>query len=170
MKKWWILVPMALLLAGCSQPTEQVYETVGPIEYEPVAEAEPQYISVWTPSDAAVETLAGEDGGTLYSWSDCELRVTTVDAGDIQHTLETITGLDYDSLTVMNYRKDDTQYYETVWTTSSEDGIYIGRALVADDGNFHYCLSLTSPEGSNTTDVYAEICGSFALSETDEEK
>lgn len=170
MKKWWIILPLALMLAGCSDTAEPVYETVGQIEYEPVVQAQPQHINVWTPADAAVETLAGEQDAVLYVWSDCELRVETLEAGDIQRTMETLTGIGYDGLTVMNYEKDGVEYYETVWTSGGEDGLYLGRALVADDGDFHYCLSLLSPEEADTGEVYAQICSSFALTSEDAEK
>ncbi len=156
----WLLVLM-MAFSGCGKEADPVLETVAD-EIVPVA-AEPEPVFVWMPSDAAAQASAGE--GECYTWGECELRIQTLDGGDIAKTMQTLTGLSADRLTVMEYEKDGLQIYQTVWSTTGEDGIFLGRAMVADDGNFHYCVSLLSPEQTDVAEDYAQICASFSFTQ-----
>ena len=69
-----------------------------------------------------------------------------------------------EKLTVMEYERDGVQIYQTVWSCTSEEGITLGRCMVADDGNYHYCVSLLSPEEADVEEDYAQICASLDLS------
>ena len=154
----WIAV---MCFAGCGGEVEPVFETIADEAPQPVA-AEPASIAVWMP-DGAVEQTAGE----CYVWDECELRLLTVDSGDIRATLERITGLSADKLTVMEYERDGMQLYQTVWSATGEEGITLGRCLVADDGNYHYCVSLLSPENADVEEDFARICASLDLTGED---
>lgn len=156
----WVLSVM-VLLSGCVNITEPVFETVQDPAVEPVV-AEPAPVSVWLPETAAAQTAA--EGGSCYTWDDCELRVQTLSGGDIRGTLELLTGMAAERLTVMEYKRGDLQMYQTVWSMTGEEGITLGRCLVADDGNYHYCISLLSPENADVEDDYARICASLDLS------
>lgn len=169
MKKLVCLLGLILCLAGCGDGTEPVFETIGDVVVEPVA-AEPAPVSVWVPDDAAAQTMTDSEAGECYTWDDCELRIQTLTGGDIRATLETITGLSAEKLTVMEYECDGIQIYQTVWSMTGEEGITLGRCMVADDGNYHYCVSLLSPEDADVGETYAEICSSFSLTEADVEK
>ena len=136
-------------------------ETVTDGILEPVA-AEPSAVSVWVPENAAAQTMAGE--GECYTWGENELRVQTFEGGDIRTTLQAVTGMDPERLTVMEYERDGVQLYQTVWSSTSEEGITLGRCMVADDGNYHYCISLLSPETADVEEDYARICASLDLS------
>lgn len=163
MKKFiWILVA-ALGLSGCVNVTEPVMETVVDEIVEPAA-AEPKPMAVWLPDDAAAMTMANGEGEQCYTWGDCELRLQTLDGGDIQATLRKLTGQDPQTLTVMEYERDGLQLYQTVWSMTGEEGITLGRCMVADDGSYHYCISLTSPENTDVGEEYARICASLDLS------
>lgn len=155
----WVLVSM-VLLSGCVNITEPVFETVDDIIPQEVA-ADPAPVSVWMPDDAAVQTAA--EGDTSYTWDDCELRIRTVRGGDIRGTLEQLTGMSAERLTVMEYKRGELQMYQTVWSMTSEEGVTLGRCLVADDGNYHYCVSLLSPETADVEEDYARICASLDL-------
>ncbi len=165
MKKYlWLLAAM-LMLSGCGE-ADPVFETVAdPIV--PVA-AEPTPISVWMPDDAASQTMAGE--GECYTWGACELRIQTLDGGNIRKTMEALTGMAAEKLTVMEYERDGVQIYQTVWSMTGEEGITLGRAMVADDGYYHYCVSLLSPEETDVAEDYAMICSSFSLGMEDDLK
>ncbi len=161
----WLLVLM-MAFSGCGDETDPVFETIAdPIV--PVA-AEPAPIYVWMPEDAAAQTSAA--AGECYTWGECELRVQTLDGGDIRRTMETLTGLSADQLTVMEYERDGLQIYQTVWSMTGEEGVTLGRAMVADDGKYHYCISLLSPETTDVAGDYAQICASFSLTGADAEK
>ena len=157
----WLLV-LTMCLGGCVRITEQpVMETVADEILEPVA-AEPKPMAVWLPDGAAAQTMA--DAGECYTWGECELRLQTLAGGDIRTTLQQLTGLSPERLTVMQYKRDGLQFYQTVWSAAGEEGITLGRCMVADDGNYHYCLSLLSPEGEDLADDFAQICASLDLS------
>ena len=156
-KLLWIPVLM-MVLCGCVHMEQPVFETVADPVVEPVA-AEPKPVSVWLPDAAAKQTMAGE--GECYIWDDCELRIQTLTGGDIRKTLAQITGLSPERLTVMEYQRDGLQLYQTVWSSTSEEGITLGRCLVADDGAYHYCISMVSPEQADVGEEFAQICASL---------
>ena len=159
MKKLIFLLVLMMALAGCGEQTP-VMETVADEIIEQVA-AEPKPMAVWLPDGAAKQTMAG--AGECYTWGECELRLQTLAGGDIRATLEQLTGLSPDALTVMEYEREGLQLYQTVWSSAGEEGITLGRCMVADDGEFHYCLSLLSPEGTDTSEDFAQICASLDL-------
>ena len=156
----WVLSAM-VLLSGCMNTVEPVFETVGDDMVVPVS-AEPAPVYVWLPDGAAAQTAA--EDGSCYTWDECELRVQTLSGGDIRRTLETLTGMAAERLTVMEYKRGELQMYQTVWSMTSEEGITLGRCLVADDGDYHYCISLLSPDSAEVEDDYARICASLDLS------
>ena len=158
----WVLAAV-LCLSGCVNMTEPVMETVADEIIEPVA-AEPKPMAVWMPDEAAEQTMADDAAGACYTWGESELRVRTMTGGDIRSTLKTLTGLDPEKLTVMEYEKDGLQLYQTVWSCTSEEGVQLGRCMVADDGQYHYCISMVSPEKAEEGETYAQICASLNLS------
>ena len=160
-KTLWILAAV-FCLSGCVNVTEPVMETVADEIVEPVA-GEPKPMAVWMPDEAAVQTLAEGEGEQCYTWDDCELRLQTLDGGDILATLRKLTGMDPERLTVMEYERDGLRFYQTVWSMTGEEGISLGRCMVADDGSYHYCISLTSPENADVGEDYAQICASLNL-------
>lgn len=168
MKKWiWLTaVVSALVLAGCSSQETPVFETVGNISAEQPEPPAAGVIQMDLPQEAAAQTMDAEQE-QLYTWEGYELRVTTQPAGDIAATMENLTGLDNDALTVMKQDKDDMTIYQTVWSSTGEDGIRCGRAMVADDGSYHYCMSLTNPEEVNAVEVYNRLADSFRVTPPD---
>ena len=161
MKRLVCLLAVLICVAGCGADAEPVFETVAD-ELVEAAAAEPAPVSVWVPEGAAAQTMAQE--GECYVWDACELRIQTMDGGDIRATLEKLTGLSPEKLTVMEYERDGMQLYQTVWSCTSEEGVTLGRCLVADDGSYHYCISLLSPEDADVEEEYAQICASLDLS------
>ena len=158
----WILA-LVLCFSGCGNPAEPVMETLSDEIVEPVS-AEPKPMTLWLPEDAAEQTMAQGETGECYIWGDSELRIQTLDGGDIQSTLRKLTGLDPERLTVMEYERDGIRLYQTVWSMTGEEGVSLGRCMVADDGAYHYCISLVSPEDADVAEEYAQICASLDLS------
>ena len=161
MKKLWLVLAAALCLGGCVNMTEPVMETVADGIVEPVA-AEPKPVAVWLPEEAAARTMNG--AGECYTWDENELRIQTLEGGDIRATLQLLTGMDPERLTVMEYEREGIQLYQTVWSMTGEEGITLGRCMVADDGSYHYCISLLSPETGDTAEEFSRICASLDLS------
>ncbi len=164
MKKWMWLVLLPIL-CGCAGE-EPVFETIGPEAYARVSAPEPEMISVWLPDEAVAQTGATDDR-QIYVWEDYELRLETRPGGDLNGTLMALTGQEPEALTVMGYENRGMQLYQTVWSATGEEGVTLGRCMVADDGDYHYCVSLLSPEESDSAELYAELCASFSLGEPD---
>ena len=161
MKKLCWLLAAVLCLGGCVNMTEPVMETVADEILEPAA-AEPKPMAVWLPEEAAAQTMA--DGAECYTWGETELYIRTLQSGDIRETLQTLTGLVPERLTVMEYERNGLQLYQTVWSMTGEEGVSLGRCMVADDGSYHYCISMVSPEDADVAETYAQICASLDLS------
>ena len=161
MKKLVWLTVLMMCFTGCGKDAEPVFETVAD-EIVEVAAAEPAPMAVWLPDGAAEQTMA--DDSRCYSFGECELRLQTMDGGDIRATLQQLTGMEPEKLTVMEYERDGLQLYQTVWSASSEEGVTLGRCMVADDGDYHYCISLLSPETADVGEDFARICASLDLS------
>ena len=172
MKKWTkiTVAVLALLLSACGNQELPVLETIGGEAYEPQEKPVAAKMQLKIPEDAVYAAAADGSGGELYTWEDHTLMLQTLEGGDFRKTVETITGLNREDLTVMTWKKDGLTYHQTVWSTAGEDGTLLGRALIADDGYYHYCISLLSPEESDSQQVYDSLCASFALTNGDASK
>lgn len=164
--KMWLKIAVALLaltLSACGPEETPVFETVGEEAYQQQETPVAGQMELMIPEEAVAEAMADGSGGELYTWDSYTLQLQTLDGGDIRKTVEAVTGFDYDSLTVMASRKGDLTYYQTVWSTAGEEGTLLGRALIADDGYYHYCVSLLSPEDSDSGEVYDRLCATFSV-------
>ena len=167
MKKVLAGICAAVLLAGCA-PQQPEFETMGTEPVSQHSRAAAGEIGVWLPEEAGEAVMAGAE--KTYSWEGCEVRVRTLDGGDIRRTIEQLTGMKYENLTVMSRQKGDLKLYQTVWCSAGEDATILGRAVVADDGNYHYCVSLTAPESVDVSGIYDRMVRSLAVVETDSKK
>lgn len=136
MKTVVVILLSVCLLAGCSAP---VYETLGDIEHvsatlQPQAEAVLQL-----PSDAALLSWSGEDA--MYLCGEYSIALQTLPGGDLDATLQSISGFSAEQLTVMEKICGDHTQYEVVWIAAGEGTDTVCRAAVIDDGSYHYCLT-----------------------------
>ena len=60
---------------------------------------------------------------------------------------------------------EDLRRYEFVWTSMGEDGQRLGRAVVLDDGNYHYTMTVLRDADTteNTQIVWSDVFRSFNL-------
>lgn len=138
MKKWICTMAAALLLTGCaSQPT---METVADILTEPEKPA-PRAISVALPGETAMPAMESE-AGRLYVASDYEIWVQTMPGGDLDATVEAMSGFPASELTVITTESHGNTRHEFVWATAGEGGDLLGRGVVLDDGNYHYTMTV----------------------------
>ncbi len=163
MKRAVVFLALAVILAGCTPGDDQpVLETVGDAQALAAEKPVAGEICLMLPQEAVAQTMA-QEGIQSYQWEGYELRLETLDSGDIHGTLEQITGMDYDALTVMARSRSGMQVYETVYTSTAEDGLLSGRVMVADDGNYHYCVSLLSAEEVDASGVYDQLRNTFSV-------
>ena len=160
MKKLWIIVAFALLMCGCAA---QTFETVDDV-YAQQPEIAPQKISFQIPEDAAAQVMEN-DNGRLYFCDGYDIMVETLSAGDLNKTIETLTGYAADALTIMETSVSGIERYECVWTAAGEAGDQVGRAVILDDGNFHYALSVmaAAQEAGSLQECWEELMRTFQI-------
>ena len=162
MKKIAMVLLLPLLLSGCG--ARETLETVADdIPLQPVL-AQPAEISVRLP-DNAVSPVLESDSEQVYLCEDYEISIETRSSGDLAGTITALTGFDPEQLTVMHTETDGVDRYEFVWASAGEKGDRLGRAVVLDDGSYHYCMSVLrdaeNPKKSQV--VWSDVFSSFSL-------
>ena len=139
MKKCVILMLIVLLmLSGCA--AEETIETVSDVLDTPVM-AQMREISLVLPEEAASPTVES-DSERLYLCEDYEITVQILDGGNLDQTVKTLSGYERDVLTVLSTSQDNLDCHEFVWACAGEQGELVGRAMILDDGCYHYCVSI----------------------------
>ena len=133
------LILLALLLTGCGKA--EVYETVNDEAAQPVL-AQPREVWFDLGQEPVLPAMVS-DSGTLYICEDFDVAVHTFQSGDLQSTVQEVSGFLPEELTLIQTGSGDVNRYEFVWTSAAELGQQIGRATILDDGNYHYVLSAT---------------------------
>lgn len=161
MKRCVLLMLLMLTLYGCA--AEEVLETVSD-ELVLSAMAQPREITVNLP-DNAVTPVLESDSRQMYLSEDYEILLETLSGGDVDATIRSLTGYEKDKLTVMQTQWDDVERYEFVWVAAGETGDRLGRGVILDDGNYHYCMSvLRDAENQKMTQiVWRDVFASFQL-------
>lgn len=162
MKKLAVILILACLLTGCA--AQETFETISDPQVEVVA-PKPSKISVRLP-DGAVAPVLESESEQVYTAEDYEIIIETLSGGDLTETIRSICGYERDALTVMETQQGSVTRSEFVWTSAGEEGDRLGRAVVLDDGNYHYCLSVLrdSETTRNTQIVWSDVFESFELS------
>ena len=158
MKRCVCAVLTVLFLCGCG--AEETLETLSD-EWIVPAMAQPRKISARLPEEALVPVLE-QDDRQLYMADGYELMLETLAAGDLDATIRHLSGYAREDLTVIETRQEDADRYDFVWTTAGETGQRLGRGVILDDGNYHYCLSVLRDQGE-TLIVWRDVFGSFSL-------
>ena len=128
---------MVMLLSGCG--AEMTLETVADEAVQAVS-AQPREIRVDLPEEAVLPAMES-DSGVLYMCKDYDVSLQTLDGGDLERTIRSVSGYSTEELTVMQTSDGDYQRSEFVWTTAGEAGDQVCRAAVVDDGSYHYVLT-----------------------------
>ena len=142
MKKLIVLLLLMSMLVGCgAEETFEVVEDVIPVE--PVAA--PQQFFVSLPDETMTPTFQ-DDSGELYVCQDYTISKQILESGDMERTVQTLTGQSQDDIQIIETFYDDCDRYDLVWTAAGEEGLQLGRACILDDGNYHYILSTLAGE------------------------
>jgi len=161
MKKWIWVAALAVLLSGCG--STKTWETVADEPVEPVMAPMAQ-IQVQLPDEAGLPAIEG-DTGRIYLSQDYEIVLQTLEAGDLEATIRSMSGYEKDQLTVLETRPQGLKRYDFVWTAAGEEGQLLGRGVVLDDGNYHYTMSVLRPADTTeqTQTVWRSVFESFTL-------
>lgn len=153
----WICL-LAALMAGCT--AEETLETVND-EWVVPAMAQPREVSVRLPEDTVLPVLE-QDNRRLYMGQGYEIMLETFAAGDLNGTIRTLSGYEQEQLSVIETQQGEAERYDFVWATTGESGQRLGRAVILDDGDYHYCMSVLRDPGE-TNIVWRDVFGSFSL-------
>ena len=161
MKKWMSLLALVLALGGCG--SSETMETVAD-EYVVAAMAEPKQITVQLPGEAALPAMEN-DSARLYLCRDYEIALQTMEGGDLDATLRSVTGFGREDLTVMETVRGDIPCYEFVWSCAGETGQQVGRGILLDDGSYHYVMTALWDEAGEADSqvVWSEVFASFGI-------
>ena len=161
MKKCWIFVVLSLLLCGCA--AEETFETVADEIVQPVM-AQPRELTVNLP-DNAVAPVLESDSEQVYMCEDYEIVIQTLNSGDLNATIQTVSGYSKENLTVMETESDGVKRYDFVWASAGEGGDMLGRAVILDDGSYHYVMSVLRDAATTEKSqiVWSEVFHSFGL-------
>lgn len=162
MKKWWVLLCLLVFLPGCAVAGS--VETVDDEWLTPV-DAPLGQILLDLPASATMEASVGDENGRLYLCDGYDLTVQTMDRGDLDRTCRSLCGLEPERVTVLQMNDADGKRWEWAWTCVGEDGDWVGRAAVIDDGNYHYCVTVMAPAGAaaGLEDEWTALFDSFAV-------
>ena len=162
MKRILMIGFLLFVLSGCG--AQEAFETVNDV-YVPQPSPEPASVEFLLPEEAAAPVFHG-DAGKLYFCEGYEIMVETLESGDLNRTVATLTGFDADSLTILQTGSAQPQRYECVWTAAGEGGDQVGRMVILDDGSYHYCISFTAlaNDAGSLQETWQEIASSFQLS------
>lgn len=167
MKKGWIgLALAALLLTACG--AQETFETVSDVAAQSVSAAARQVL-LTLPEEAAVCVFEDAQTGSLYLCDGYNISLQTLQGGDLDRTLRTVTGYGREQLTLMQTKQENAKRYECVWSAAGEGEDQVGRAVILDDGSYHYVLTAMAGEthAGDLTETWQEIFSSFGLTNTD---
>lgn len=159
MRKACFLLIFVLLLTGCQ--ATQTFESVQDV-YAPQSQNAPREITLDLPKN--VQTIAG-DSGKLYLCDGYDVTVQTLSSGNLNQTIQMLTGFAPDALTMLQTAVSGVDRYECVWTAAGESGDAVGRAVVLDDGQYHYCVTvMAQADGAGgLTSLWQELLNSVRL-------
>ena len=161
MKKCVMFLLILLLLSGCG--SQEVFETVAD-EFVQSAAATVGEILLTLPEEAAAPVSQTENGA-LYQCDGYEIMLQTLEAGDLDASLRSVTGYGREDLTVLETRAGAVKCYDLVWSCLGEEGEQVGRARVLDDGNYHYilCVLGDADRAGEFEAVWEELFSSYSL-------
>lgn len=157
-----VILILGMLLGGCAVPT---FETLDDVLVNPDP-AVPAVVLLELPEDAAVPVMEGETG-KLYFCDGYEILVETFSSGNLSSTLRTLTGFSQEEINPIKTTRCGVACYEGAWSAAGEAGDQVGRVLVLDDGDYHYCITILSAaeNGAESMAAWQEILDSVALAE-----
>lgn len=166
MKKVIVLLVFVLFLGGCGG--QATFETVLDQLEAPVM-AQMRQLQVALPKEASAPTLQSEEAGKLYLCDGYSLSIQTMNAGDLDATLRSLTGFSKEQLTVMTTEKHGIKRYDCVWSAAGEGGDQVARAVILDDGNYHYAVTVMADFASagDLADTWKSILDTVNFSDTD---
>ena len=151
------------MLTGCAG--RQVWETVNDPWVEVAAPC--REVKLKLPAEAMTPVLQNPGAGQLYLCDGYTLAVQTLNGGDLDATMRQITGFSLDALTCIQTACGEYEKYECVWSAAGEGSDQVGRAVVLDDGHYHYAVSVMADHvtAGTLTQAWQKLLGSVSLAD-----
>lgn len=164
MKKRMIVIILVLSIALCGCSAAETFERLNDV-YAATPAAEQAQIKLELP-DGAAQSVMSTDTSKWYIGENYEVLLETYESGDLNKTLQTVTGYPADTLTVMELKDDGFDRYLCAWSAVTAEGEKVGRCAVLDDGQYHYCLTVMVPaaQAGQLQSVIDSILRSYSLS------
>jgi len=122
-------------------------------------------IFVYLPDDAAQTVMKNDESGTMHLCDGYSVAVQTVESGDLNSTLKTVTGFSREKLKIMEYLDGEYTRYVCAWATAGEGGDQVGKTAILDDGRYHYTVTVMAPAESASAleETWQQIFDSFSI-------
>ena len=161
MKKLLPIVLLVLMLMGCG--AQPVFETVDDLQVNATEPA--KELQVDLPEEAASPVMEGDGGSRLYDCGDYVLTTQVLSGGDLDATLRQITGFATGDLAHMKTKQQGMDRYDCVWTAVGETGEQVCRAVVLDDGSYHYAVAVMADAADSgaLTEQWREVLNSVKV-------
>lgn len=167
MKKSCALVGLCLaaILCGCQAETQ--WETVDDDVVSVSAEVkEPYVITFGVPNDSSAAPLS-EENRSLYVQEngDYEILSDVISAYSLDDAVRQVSGFGADEVNLLKTKRFGLPEYRFAWTASSDEGDYVSRASLVEDGEYYYALVFSVREGMGTAydDCAEAVFASFGL-------
>lgn len=167
MKKLMVgfVIMLALLCTGCRAEVE--WETVS--DDAALASApleEPYIITFGVPDDATMDPLS-ERNCSLYTHEsgDYEILSDVISAYTLDAALRELTGYGEGEIDYIETTRFGLPSYQFAWAASSDEGMYVSRATMVQDGGYYYALVFSVREGLGTAydDCAEAVFSSFGI-------
>lgn len=162
MRKWCIILVLCMGLYGCA--AQDTFETLGQVQHESNEVPVMGSIQVSLPESAAGEVFSNE-GNSCYECDGYTLTLQTFSSGNMEQTVRSISGFSPERLTIIESKIGKCKRYEWVWTAVGEGEDVLCRAMVLDDGNYHYCLTTMAAahQAGTLQSEWNQVFASFTL-------
>lgn len=166
MKRMLITLISLFILVGCS--AKETFETVDDTRTQPVMAPMGQ-LELQLPNEAVTPTMDHSENGKIYLCDGYTVMVQTFPAGDLNGTLQQVTGFSREALTLMETRQNGITRYECAWSAMGEGENQVCRCAVLDDGNHHYVVTVMAPESMAGAylEPWRNLMASITLRSTD---
>ena len=110
-------------------------------------------------------TAKEDTDNRFYFCKDFTLWLQTMPAGDLGKTLQTVSGYPRENISLVELTLGNLKRYECVWASAGEQGDQISRAVILDDGDFHYVLIMQAGAeyAFDLQQTWNDVASSFSL-------
>ena len=139
MKKLCLVIFCVLMLSACS--AVETMETIGDEGVTPVM-GEAGQVQLTLPDLEDAQVIDNGMGSRIYLFDGFCVTVQTLDGGNMDKTLEIVSGFDADKLSLLKTEQKDYTQICCAWSSAGEQEEQLCRVVVMDDGRYHYAVTV----------------------------